>query len=76
MTRAAWAERKVFNVHEVLDMIRSECTGLGGQYQWATKHHISPAYLSDVLRGKRNIGPAILRALEMKSVTYYKKWDT
>lgn len=47
-----------------------------GLDQWATKHHISPAYLSDVLRGKRNIGPAILRALGMKAVTYYKKWDT
>lgn len=76
MNDAGWAVRKIFNGHDVLDRIRRECSGVGGQYQWATKHHISPAYLSDVLRGKRNIGPAILRALGMTAVTYYKKWDT
>ena len=76
MARREWAERKIFYVHDVLDMIRADCSRVGSQYQWATKHRISPAYLSDVLRGRRNPGPAILTALGMKAVTLYKKWDT
>ena len=38
---------------------------------WAARHSISPAYVSDVLRKKRNPGPSILKALNLVKVVAY-----
>lgn len=62
----------VYRLDQVLDMLRAECAQVGSQYQWATKYKLSPQYLSDVLKGRRNVGPAILKALELEAVTLYR----
>ena len=65
--------RSVYMIDQVLDMLREECAQVGSQYQWATKHKLSPAYISDVLQGRRNPGPAVLKALRLEAVMQYRE---
>lgn len=45
----------------------------GNQAAWARSHGFSPQYLSDVLKGRREPGEAILKALKVERVTTYRK---
>ncbi len=51
---------------EVLAMLRKACDRAGSQQAFAALHEITPAYVSDVLRKKRTLGPAILNALGLE----------
>jgi DNA-binding transcriptional regulator YdaS (Cro superfamily) len=42
------------------------------QAAWARSHGISPAYVSDVINGRREPGPAILDALGIERVVTYR----
>ena len=53
--------------------LRLACEELGSQYQWATKFKLSPAYVSDVVRGRRQPGQAILKALGLERVITYRE---
>lgn len=58
-------------VEDVRKILRDECERCGGQAHWATKHSVSPAYVSDTLNSRREPGPALLYALRVvKAVTY------
>lgn len=60
---------------EVRQMLRDACAKLGSQGAWAERHNMTPAYVSDVLAGKRTFGPKILKALKLEAVrtiTYRK----
>jgi DNA-binding transcriptional regulator YdaS (Cro superfamily) len=46
--------------------------GADTQAQWARKHNISPAYVNDVINGRREPGPAILEALGIERVVSYR----
>jgi hypothetical protein len=61
--------KTVYRFDQVLDMLREAIAQVGSQYQWATKYKLSPQYVSDVLRGRRNMGPAILKALGVEAIT-------
>lgn len=56
---------------DVLRMLFDRCLREGSQKLWAERHKISPAYVSDVLRGKRDPGESILKALQLKKVVTY-----
>ena len=51
--------------------LRRYCVLVGGQKTWADKHGVSEQYLSDVLRGRREPGAKILRAMKLKRVVGY-----
>lgn len=57
----------------VRKVIRRACKAEGSQKAWAAKHGISQAYLSDVLLGRREPSPAILRPLGLERATVYRK---
>jgi hypothetical protein len=40
---------------------------------WARKNALSPAYVSDVLNGRRDPGSKILKALGLKCVKDYRR---
>lgn len=40
---------------DVLGVLRRECSDLGTQKAWAEKHGVSPAYVNDLLQGRREI---------------------
>jgi DNA-binding transcriptional regulator YdaS (Cro superfamily) len=44
----------------------------GNQAAWARDHNLSPAYVSDVINGRREPGPAILEALGIERVVVYR----
>lgn len=58
---------------EIYAEIRKSCDAAGGQSRWAEQHDLSPAYVSDVLHGRRDPGPKILAALGyVRRVTYQR----
>jgi len=54
-------------------VLAEACEQAGSQYQWATRSKLSPAYVSDVLRGKRDPGEGLLKALGLRKVVSYEK---
>lgn len=59
------------SMDEVRQLLGIACMAQGSQYQWATKHKLSPAYVSDVLAGRRDPGISILKAIGLKKVVVY-----
>lgn len=57
----------------VLECLREECERLGSQKAFADLHGLSTAYINDVLRGRRELGPAILAALDVERVVTYRE---
>ena len=56
---------------QVIARLRAKCEVIGGQNKWAAKYGISSQYISDVLRGRREPGEAILKSLKLKKVVTY-----
>ena len=65
--------RTVYRLDQVIDMIREACAQAGSQYQWATKHKLSPQYVTDLLKGRRTPGPAVLKIFKLEAVTQYRE---
>lgn len=60
-----------FSRHDVMRMLFDSCLEAGSQKLWAQKHELSAPYVSEVLRGTREPGDSILKALGLiKVVTY------
>lgn len=57
----------------VIDLLRRQCTRAGSQASFAAQNKLSPPYLNDVLSGRREPGPAILKALGMEKIVSYRK---
>jgi len=53
---------------EVLALVAYEIERAGSLRKYAKQIGVSPAYLSDAMRGRRNPGPSILRAFDLKCV--------
>ena len=58
---------------QVLALLKRRCASAGGQAAWAKAHDLSPAYVSDVLNGRREPGAGILRALGVERVISYRR---
>lgn len=56
---------------DVFIALRKACMAAGGQSAWAEAHAMSPAYVSDVLNGRREPGAKILAALGLRKVVRY-----
>jgi hypothetical protein len=60
---------------EVRALLRAATQRAGSQKAWADEHGVSGAYVNDVLRGRRDPGDAILKALGLKRMVTYVKAD-
>lgn len=58
---------------QVLALLRRRCEEAGGQAAWAKANRVSPAYVSDVLNGRREPGWSILRPLGIERAVTYRK---
>ena len=58
---------------QVRDLLRAACDKAGSQSNWAKSAGLSPAYVSDVLAGKREPGPKVLRVLGVVVTAVYRK---
>lgn len=75
MTSRVYAHmrRSMITEERVLECLREECERLGSQKAFADLHGLSTAYINDVLRGRRELGPAILAALDVERVVTYRE---
>lgn len=46
---------EVFDAADLIDILRVRCQERGTQKGWAKDHGMSPAYVNDVLQGRREI---------------------
>lgn len=53
-------------------MLERQCKDAGGQSAWADLHNVSPQYVCDVLKGRRDVGAAISEALGLQRVIFYE----
>lgn len=67
--------RPRINHEELVEMLRLECGVVGGQSRWANLHNLSPAYVSDVLNGRRDAGEGLLTALGLCRVVLYERTE-
>lgn len=62
---------------DVRAMLKRACEKAGSNRAWALARDLSPAYVGDVLNGRRDPGPAICEALGIERVVVetvtYKK---
>jgi hypothetical protein len=58
---------------DVRSMLREACRKAGTSAAWADKNNVSQAYVSDTINGRREPGPAILRALGLVVEPTYRK---
>jgi hypothetical protein len=58
-------------------MLKAACEEAGSVREWARRHDLSAAYVSDVTLGRREPGPAICEAFglrrEKKVIVTYKR---
>lgn len=64
---------KTFAEYQIPQLVREACVVAGSQYQWATKHKLSQAYVNDVIQGRRRPGPGITVALGLVREVVYKE---
>lgn len=66
--------KKQLTLDDVINLLRKRCEEDGSQKAFAIYNDISPQYITDVLRRKREPGAMILDALGLqKVVTYTEK---
>jgi len=63
----------LYTHNDVISLIHAEISRLGNQKALSEVAHVSPSYLSDILAGKRNPNPGILKYLGLKVQLMYAK---
>lgn len=61
---------------DVRDLMRKEVAKRGSQRQYAKAANVSVAYVSDILLGRRNPGPAIAKHHGLTVTTVYTRTST
>jgi len=55
--------RNVATQGDLLAILRSACDAAGGQRAWAEAHGLSPQYVCDVLKGRRDVSERMANEL-------------
>jgi len=58
---------------QVCELLTAACAAAGGQAAWAETHGVSPAYVGDVLHGRRAPGASIQHGLGVERVELYRR---
>jgi len=64
--------KKQLTLNEVIALLRRRCEEFGSQRAFALDSNISPQYITDVLRRKREPGQMVLDALGLRKVVTYE----
>ena len=56
-------------------VLRDAVIEAGSQKNWAKANGLSPAYVNDLLQGRREPTSAILEALGLEKIVYYRRLD-
>lgn len=57
---------------DLYTLLRTQCAKAGGQTAFANQHGVSVAYVSDVMNGRKEPGPALLKAMGVRKVVRYE----
>ena len=60
---------------DVRHLLKIACRDAGSQQAWAYGVGVSPAYVTDVLIGRRDPGASILDALGLRKIVTYETID-
>lgn len=63
----------MFSQAEVYERLHAAIAELGGQQAFAKKHGFSSAYISDVVRNRRDLSDRLLMALGVERVVMYRE---
>lgn len=63
----------MMDVTDVIALLRARCAQAGSQAKWARENGLSQTYVNEVLRGSRQPGAKLLKALGMKAVVDYRE---
>ena len=63
----------MLNSKQILEVLRKDIKKAGTQKDWALKHKLSPAFINDVLQGKRSVSDTIAEALGYDRLVMYSK---
>jgi DNA-binding transcriptional regulator YdaS (Cro superfamily) len=58
---------------QVIERLRMACASIGGQKAFARAHGFTPAYVHDVLHGRRPPADRILEALGLERIIIYRE---
>lgn len=61
-----------YSAEEVRGKLLVQCLDAGGRKAWAEANGISPQYVTDVLKNRREPGESIVSALGMRRVVAYE----
>lgn len=61
---------------EVIERLREACRVAGNQAAFAKLHGLTPAYVGDVIHGRRQLADKILRAIGIEKVVTYRPIDS
>jgi DNA-binding transcriptional regulator YdaS (Cro superfamily) len=63
----------MLTVDDVRQKLREVCREAGSENAWAKANGVSQAYVNDTIRGRREPGASILRALGLERVIQYRR---
>lgn len=66
-----YTQPEPLTLEDVIAILSRRCAEVGSQRAFAEANNISPQYITDVLRRKREPGQMILGALGLQKVTSY-----
>lgn len=64
--------KTLLDITDILAQLAKSIATAGSQAKWCAEQGVSPAYVSDVLNGRRDPGKKILDALGYDAVTCYR----
>jgi hypothetical protein len=62
----------MLSVEEVRQKLRDACLEAGSENAWAKANGLSQPYVNDTIKGRREPGAGILRALGLKRIIGYE----
>ena len=65
--------KKQLTLTDVIALLKKRCEEVGSQRAFALDNDISPQYITDVLRQKREPGQMVLAALGLEKVVTYRE---
>jgi hypothetical protein len=65
--------KKQLTLNDVVALLKKRCEEAGSQRAFAQANNVSPQYIADVLRRKREPGAMILDALGIEKVVTYRE---
>ena len=62
---------ETFDANDLIEILRVRCQERGTQKAWAKDHGVSPAYVNDVLQGRREISDNFAALLGFERRVYF-----